>query len=295
MKKVAPLLVLIAGVLWGMIGLFVRRLNALGFSSMDIVALRAITTTVLLGTFLFIYDRDMLRIQGKDIWCFLGTGILSIVFFNYCYFKAITLTSLSVAAILLYTAPAIVMVLSGILFRERITRIKIASLLLTFIGCVLVAGVFSGTATINVKGVMAGLGAGLGYALYSIFSRFALRRGYHSLTITFYTFVFAIVGTIPFINSFGINFIRKQDWKVVLFCLIFGLVSTVLPYILYTAGLEKMENGKASIIASIEPVTATLLGVIVYRERLRVFEIVGVILVLAAIVISNVDGRDYEK
>ena len=117
MKKFAPILILIAGVLWGSMGLFVRTLNAQGLASMEIVGLRATVTVVALFLFLLLFDRKLFKICWKDLWCFLGTGICSIVFFNFCYFKAITLTSLSVAAILLYTAPAIVMVLSYFLFQ----------------------------------------------------------------------------------------------------------------------------------------------------------------------------------
>lgn len=288
MKKIAPFLVLLAGILWGMIGIFVRRLTLLGFSSMDIVALRAITTSLLLYVFLSIYDKEKLQIRLKDLWCFVGTGIFSIVFFNFCYFKAIVLTSLSVAAILLYTAPAIVMLLSALLFHEKITKIKVISLFLTFVGCVMVTGILSGSGVLNLQGIIVGLGAGLGYALYSIFSRYALEKGYHSLTISFYTFLFAMIGTIPFSNYSGMLEICRHDWKVVLFCLVFGLVSTVLPYIAYTRGLLEMDNSKASIIASIEPVTATLLGVIAYHEHLSALEMIGVCLVIGAIIMNNV-------
>ena len=101
MKKAAPFLVLIAGILWGTMGIYVRRLNNLGFTTIEIVAVRSVVTAVLLLVVLFFYNRELLKIRIKDIWCFVGTGILSIVFFNYCYFKAITMTSLSVAAVLL--------------------------------------------------------------------------------------------------------------------------------------------------------------------------------------------------
>lgn len=286
MKKLPFILVLSAGILWGIIGVFVRRLSNLGFASMDIVALRAITTSILLFVFLLVYDRSKLHIRLKDIWCFVGTGILSIVFFNFCYFKAITLTSLSVAAVLLYTAPAIVMLLSAVLFREKITVTKVVALVLTFAGCVLVTGVSTGDA-LNVQGILVGLGAGFGYALYSIFSRFALQRGYHSLTISFYTFLFAILGTLPFADYPGMVKICTADYTTVGFVVLFGLISTVLPYIAYTRGLQEMDNSKAAIIASIEPVTATLLGVIAYKEHMSVPEIIGVVLVLGAIVINN--------
>ena len=83
---------------------------------------------------------ERLRIAWRDAWMFLGTGLGSIVFFNICCFTAIELTTLSVAAILLYTAPSIVMVFSIFLFHERFTRRKGLCLVLAFAGCVLVSG-----------------------------------------------------------------------------------------------------------------------------------------------------------
>lgn len=289
MKQIAPILVCLSGILWGTMGIFVRRYNGLGLDSMEIVAMRAIVTAVMLLIFLFIYNKKLLRIQIRDIWCFLGTGLCSILFFNFCYFKAITMTSLSVAAVLLYTAPAIVMVLSRILFKEKLTPVKLIALAVTFLGCVLVTGVIGSDTHLSVSGILIGLGAGLGYALYSIFSRYALERGYHSFTISFYTFLIASLGVIPFVPMGRTFQICTKDGGMFGFTLIFGLVSTVLPYILYTIGLTVVENGKASIIASIEPVVATVLGVVLFHERLTWNGILGILLVLGAIIMCNIN------
>lgn len=292
MKKPAPFFVLLAGILWGTMGIYVRRLNALGFTTIEIVAVRSVVTAVLLLCILFFYNKEMLKIRLKDIWCFAGTGILSIVFFNYCYFKAITMTSLSVAAVLLYTAPAIVMVLSAFLFREKITIVKMISLAATFAGCVFVTGLAGGAKSLNVAGILAGLGAGFGYALYSIFSRYAIERGYHSLTISFYTFVFASVGVLPLADINIIYDACVKDLGIAGFYLVFALVSTVAPYILYTLGLTGLENSKASIIASIEPVTATVLGIVLFHEKMTIHNVIGILLVLGAIVICNLNSRE---
>lgn len=290
MKKLAPFFVLLAGILWGSMGIYVRKLNALGFTTIEIVAVRSVVTAALLLLVLFFYDRKMLKIRLKDIWCFIGTGIFSIVFFNYCYFKAITLTSLSVAAVLLYTAPAIVMVLSAFLFHEKITMVKIIALAATFAGCVFVTGLAGDKESLSTAGILVGLGAGLGYALYSIFGCYAIERGYHSLTISFYTFVFAGIGALPLADVKMIYEAPVKDIRMLGFYLIFALISTVVPYILYTLGLTNLENSKASIIASIEPVTATVLGIIIFHEKMNVSNLLGIILVLGAIVICNVDG-----
>ena len=293
MKKFAPILILIAGILWGSMGLFVRTLNAQGLASMEIVGLRAAVTAVALFLFLLLFDRKLFRIHLRDLWCFLGTGICSIVFFNFCYFKAITMTSLSVAAILLYTAPAIVMVLSYFLFKEKLTKRKLLALVMTFTGCVFVTGILTETGTVTAGGILVGLGAGLGYALYSIFSRYALAKGYASLTITFYTFLIAAIASC-FLTDMGIVVqVAAGSAGHLFFCLAFGVLCTVAPYLAYTLGLQYVENGKASIIASVEPVTATLLGAILFHEKLTASGVFGMVLVLAALILcSNVSTQD---
>lgn len=287
MKKAAPFLVLIAGILWGSMGIFVRKLNAAGLKSLDIVALRAFVTAAALAVFILFYDRKLFRIKIKDIWCFVGTGVCSIVFFNYCYFKSMTLTTLSVAAVLLYTAPAMVMIMSYFLFKEKFTKRKFVALVLTFSGCILVTGIVGENTTLTPVGILTGLGAGLGYALYSIFGRYALERGYNSFTISFYTFLTASIGVIPLVNTVNIEEMVSQNMMMIPFSILFGLLSTVVPYITYTIGLKYMENGKASIIASVEPVVATLLGVLLFHETMSISTMAGMIMVLVSIFICS--------
>ena len=289
--RFAPLYIIIAGALWGSMGLFVRPLGDNGCNSFEITQLRGLVTAAFLFLFLAVKDRSLLRIRLRDLWCFIGTGVFSIVFFNVCYFTTIELTSLSVAAVLLYTAPAFVIVLSAILFGEEITRRKVIALVLTFAGCVCVSGLIRGGASMTVKGFFIGIGAGIGYALYSIFSRFALERGYSSLTISFYTFLLAVIGTIPFSSMRNVLNVITKTPSLTAFIAVFGIVTTVLPYLLYTRGLLGVENGQASILASVEPVVATILGTIVFHEVLHADEICGIILIRGAILISNRTGE----
>lgn len=294
MKKLSYLFVVLAGILWGSMGIFVRRFNALGLESMDIVFLRAIVTAAFLFFVLLIYDKRLLAIRLKDLWCFLGTGVASITFFNYCYFSAIKVGSLSMAAILMYTAPAIVMILSFLLFREKLTAIKIVSLVITFVGCGLVTGAFEPGQTVQGEGILYGLGAGLGYALYSIFSRYAIRRNYNSLTITFYTFLIATIATFFLVDVKRLTGIAFSDWNISGFAVSFGIVCTVAPFLLYTIGLVHVENSKASILASVEPVFASVIGALVFKEKMEISSLIGVILVVAAIGLCAFDKSEKE-
>ncbi|MBR3589188.1 MAG: DMT family transporter, partial [Clostridia bacterium] len=137
---VGTLCVTLAGIMWGCIGIFIRQFS-LTLNSMQIVTARALLTVCILFLILLIFRKDLLKIKLRDIWCFIGTGVCSIIFFNYCYFKCMSMTSLSIAAVLLYTAPAIVMVISAVAFKEKITVQKISALLLALLGCVLVSGI----------------------------------------------------------------------------------------------------------------------------------------------------------
>lgn len=289
-KIIACMFVLIAGSLWGTMGLFVRTYTRQGLEAIDIVGIRALFTMIMMFIMLLFYKRELFCIKLKDLWCFLGTGVGSIVFFNYCYFKCITLTSMSVAAILLYTAPAIVMILSYILFKEKLTKMKLIALVMTLVGCIFVTGMTRSSQALSAYGILVGLGAGLGYALYSIFSRAALQRGYHSLTIMFYTFLFATIFSIPFVNREAIGSECFSNIEVLAFSAIFGLISTVIPYVLYTYALKYMDNGKASIMATIELVVASGIGFVVYGESISNSELVGMLFIIIGIVFCNL-GR----
>lgn len=275
--------ILAAGMLWGCMGLLVRTMNNSGMTAMEVVAFRSVITAVVMLLFMLIFKPRALKIKLKDIWCFIGTGIISVVFFNLCYFTCMDIATLSTAAILLYTAPAFVMVIS-FFFKEKLNLKKVISLVLAFIGCVLVSGGFSGT-TISTMGILTGLGAGFGYALYSIFGRYAIQRGYSSYTITTYTFLFAAIGCVPFTRMENYLSAFIVDWKLLLCCILLTVLVTVLPYILYTKGLSGIENSKASIIASIEPVTASLIGLVAFHEVPMPISIVGMILVLGSTII----------
>lgn len=258
---------------------------------MEVAAFRSCLTGLLMLVGTFLLRREDLKIRLKDIWCFVGTGLLSVTFFNVCYFSCMNYTSLSTAAILLYTAPSIVMVLSFFLFKERFSVKKVLAVAMAFVGCVCVSGGFTGM-QISTMGLLTGLGAGFGYALYSIFSRYAIQRGYSSFTITTYTFLFS-----------GIGLLFLQDWKHIGECLekssgvlpfsaFMVVIVTVLPYICYTKGLAGMENGKASILASVEPVMASMVGFLLYKEGFTALGIAGMILVLGSCVIMGIKGKE---
>ena len=286
-KWIAPLLIILAGCFWGSMGIFVRRLTGYGFSSIQIVSIRVTLAALFFAIVMFIKDRSGFKISIKDIPLFLGLGIGSILFFTVCYFTAITMMSLSNAAILLYTSPIWIMLMSFFFLHESMNKRKILALVLAFAGCVLVSGISGGGMT--PMGLLIGLGSGIGYGLYSILGTVALKK-YSPYTVTTYTFMIAAVGS-WFICRPGEMIGHLSGASdlgfLVIFCVLTALITAVIPFLTYTLGLERMEAGKAGIIATIEPLVATLIGIIVFAESLTIMSGLGILLILSAVVILN--------
>ena len=285
------ILIILAGCFWGSMGIFVRRLGTYGFSSIQIVSIRVTLAALLFALVLLIKDRAGFKVLSRDLPLFLGLGFGSILFFTVCYFTAITMMPLSTAAILLYTSPVWIMLMSVLFFHEKLDRRKLMALVLAFAGCVMVSGISGGGLT--PIGLLVGLGSGIGYGLYSILGTIALRR-YSPYTVTTYTFIFAAVGSWiicrpvelfdKFTNTAHIGFLT-------VFCCLTALVTAVIPFLAYTCGLQNVEASKAGIIATIEPMVATLIGILVFSEPLTLISGLGILLILTAVVILNLKQK----
>ena len=286
-RKIGPLLIILAGCFWGSMGIFVRKLASYGFTSIQIVSIRVTLAALIFSGLLLARNRSGFRISLRDLPLFLGLGFGSILFFTVCYFTAITMMSLSTAAILLYTSPIWIMLMSVLFFREKMNQRKILALALAFAGCVLVSGI-SGN-EITPVGLLVGLGSGIGYGLYSILGTVALRK-YSPYTVTTYTFLFAAAGSWMICNpgDMILKFSAASDLTFLLFfCILTALVTAVIPFGAYTLGLQTVEASKAGIIATIEPMVATLVGIVFFSEPLNIFSGFGILLILGAIILLN--------
>lgn len=282
--------VLLSGFLWGLMSIFVNKLKSIGLESMNIITVRVWISSVAILIMMLFKDKKSLKIRLKDMWCFIGTGIISLTMFNFFYFSNITETSPGIAAVLMYTSPVFVMIMSVIFFKEKLTATKILACILTFFGCALVSGV-SGD-MISGKGLFFGIMSGIGYALYSIFGRFATDKGYSSLTVTAYTFFFACIGTAPFSDYKKIlTSISDENFFGIAFIVICAVMFTVVPYLLYTKGLSYIETGKAGVIAAFEVVVAAVVGFLIFDESFDAIKILGIFLVLFSLYVMNIKKR----
>ena len=251
MKKIYLILPILAGIMFGSGGVFVRTLIANGIDSTTLLFLRFSIAIIPIMIAIFITDKNLLKIDLKDMPLFLVCGI-SIVGLNLCYNESMGSIPLSLAAVLLSHAPIYVLVIAYFAFGEKITNKKLICMTLAILGCILMTGVLeTSLSDLPVYGIVAGIGAGLFWAVYLMTSKKSIENGKHTFTILIYTITFISIGLIPFTNFADIsNFISINPVLVVIFLLMHSTFSFALPYIFSTVSLEHVDSGIASILLS---------------------------------------------
>ena len=281
-------LVLLAATLWATIGLFYRYLEAQGLPRLTIAFYRAAVSAVLLFAALAWRDPRSLQIRRRDWLLFLAFGLVGVAAFYIVYVYAIALAGMGVAAILMYTAPAWVAVFGALFLGEPLTRVKAAALLLAIGGCTLIGlpavqGDPSDGVQIGWAGVLAGLGAGLTYGLYTIFSKVAVRR-YSPWATLAYGLALGALFMLPLQSPNALARAVSAP-SMALAVLGLGLVPTVAAGAAFNLGLQRVPASNASIVATLEPALATLLGWLFLGERMEPVQVVGAALILGAVVI----------
>ena len=298
-NKFIPVLCIIgAGVLWGCISIFMKGLpvdgalsgglSGTGLSTLGVSCVRLIFAAVIYALFMLIKDRSKLKIDIKDIWMFALSGIVSVALFNFLYTFTVINSQASVGVVLLYTSPIFTMILAAIFFKEKLTGRKIAALILVFAGCVLVSGLIGGSYRISFLVLLTGLGSGLFWGSYTIFSRITLKK-YTSETASVWSVILAGAVMIPFAIKEQVPARIVAEPGIIWWGIGIGIFSTVLPYALYTYGLTYVESGKASILVSVELIAGNIVGMAIFGEPHDPLKIIGILLIVAAILLLNIN------
>lgn len=220
MKKMILFLPVLSGIMFGASGVFVRRLSSYGMNSLTILFLRVVFAMLAMLIGILIYDRTLFKIKIKDFPIFIGTGLFGMLLLNLCYNEALNRLTLSLAAVLLSTAPIFVMFFAAVIFKEQVTVKKISCMLLAIAGCILASGLLEQKSGLEISaiGMLAGIAAALFYALYSIFSRKATDKSYHTYTVIFYSVLLITFVLLPFAD-YGKSAVLL--WKIPLRILFF--------------------------------------------------------------------------
>ena len=281
-------LIMLSGILWGTIGLFVKVLDARGSTSEYTTFMRMFFAFLLLfaitlakeGTASFRIGRNTL------ISCAL-LGFVSMSLNNLCYTNAVNRLGMSLAAAILYMAPIFTSIQSKLFFHEKVGRNKLIALAFNVIGCVLAAtGGRLSLEGVSVIGLLFGIGAAFAYSTQNIFGRLATDEASPFVVAT-YNFLFAAAFTLavarPF-SAIGDPF----EPQLLIWGLLFGLIPTTIAYLLYFAGIQGLtETSKVPVFCSLELVVATVLGAVLFSENLPPASLAGTALILVSIMLMN--------
>ncbi|MGK7311928.1 MAG: DMT family transporter [Candidatus Longimicrobiales bacterium M2_2A_002] len=287
-----------AASLWGSLGLFGRLAFDLGVTPIQLASVRAALAFV--GVLpLALWRPGILKVRGADLPILIGYGVLGVGVFYYVYMEAVDRVPLAVAAALLYTAPGWVVAIAWSLGWEPVRWRRLLPLAMVLAGAFLVTGawrwlvgggpalpgrtaaVAGGTGSIGWAGAAFGLASGVAYALYTVLGK-RVRRRYSVPTTILYAY-----GIGALVLAIG-----APPWAAITehpeatgIVLLMGLGPTLLAALLFYAGLHHIDASAASMLATIEPVVAALLGLAWLGESLRLATVAGMALIIGAALI----------
>jgi len=284
------LLVLFAAVLWSTSGLFIRwTVASSGVSALSLAFWRDLATFACLLLGLALLRRRLLRVERRDLPWLAALGAVGVGIFHVLWNLAILQIGYAAATVLLYSAPAFVALMARLIWKEPLTRYKLLAIALTLAGCVLVGGPeeLAGV-EFTAGGLLLGLAAALTYGGFSLFGRQVAPR-YSPWTVLTYGFGFGALVLLP------LQFTTAPPWPVPPQTWVwFGglvLVATIVPFAAYLAALKWLPVSVASILAASEVVFGSLVGYLVFGERLQGWQIVGAGLVVGGLLILTTKGR----
>ncbi len=281
------LLVILAATLWASQGVFYTFIRTTyGLPSTTAAFFRAAMTAILVFGWMALRGQRILALSRRDVGFFALFGVFGVTTLYVTFANAVDISGVAIATILLYTAPVWVTVISALFLGENWTTRKALSLGLVITGVILVSRAYdTALLQLNWLGVLMGLGSGLGYALYTLFSKVGLRR-HEPIPMLGYDLSFGALAMLPFQQG---DLLRStvSNPALLFWLLILTLTSTLTAGAAFISAMRYLPASNASITATLEPVIALFLGAILLHEVVTVLQIAGAGLVLCAVLLLN--------
>lgn len=285
-------IIFIASVLiFGTIGIFRRYIP---LSSGMLAFLRGLLGAGFLAVYKRFYQKNRsYNISSKNMVLLLITGAL--IGLNWMLlFEAYNYTSVSVATLCYYMQPTIVILLSPLVFSEKLTGKRMICALAAVIGMVLVSGVIGGGAGQDgdLKGIACGLGAAALYATVVI-----LNKRIHvddAIDKTIVQLITAAAVMMPYLALSGRGQMEFDSigTTTVIMVLIVGIIHTGIAYALYFGSMENLKAQSVAVLSYLDPVFALILSAVILGERMTVFGIIGAVLIIGSAIISETGNKE---
>jgi len=299
-RKASLLAVVVSAACFATLGPLQTWAFAKGAESLSLLAVRFGIAAVVMAAAQAMRDASALKVTRTDLLRFLGLSVTGYGAGSLCYSFALREVGVSVTTVLLYTYPAIVSIIGWLFLKERFPPRRIAAVALTFAGCALVAGVFSSGVQLNARGVLLGLGAGLGYAIFNVLSFRTLGRT-PRLVLMAYTFGFSAIGMAAIAATTG-GVAAVAHWEPQAWFALAAIIAvpTFAAVMLYLGGMRGMGAPQAAVVSTLElPFAVVLAAALSMYEPLRLtvgltstealspVQLVGAAVVLAGVVLAE--------
>jgi drug/metabolite transporter (DMT)-like permease len=278
-RWIGPLLIACSGVAFGALPIFARLAYAAGASPTSVLLLRFALAGVVMIVVMMARREPFPR--GRILLGLILMGGLGYVGQSFAYFTALTLASAGLVALLLYLYPAIVTLLSALIFKERLTLAKFGALALALVGTVLTIGP-AGSG--RIPGILLGIASAVIYSIYILAgSRIMPRAGAIPSSTIVMLAASIVFGGIVSVQGPAFP-VTLLGWAAIA---AIALISTVLAIITFFAGLERIGPSRSSTISTVEPVVSVVLAALVLGEGFSGLQVVGGALIVIAAVICS--------
>jgi drug/metabolite transporter (DMT)-like permease len=286
--------VVVSALLFGTLAVLTPLAYRAGAKPLPLLAWRFLIASVLLAATIALRRPSALKVPASDIGRFTALAVTGYGFASICFFFALLYASASVVAVLLYTYPAMVAIVSWALGLQRPNLRQAGAILVTFAGVVLVLNPFEPGMSVSPTGLLLGLGAAAGYTSFNLLSARWL-PGRSRLVIMAYTFGIAsvFVGAVTLLAGQSLS---PAAWQPQVWALLAAIVAlpTFGAVVLYLEGIRGLGASQAAIISTLEPLFTIALAALVLGERLRPIQWVGAVLVVLGIVFAEIAARHAE-
>lgn len=290
MNKKYVSMALVAGVLWGTSAIFSTELSSRGFSSLNVAFMRNLMAAICMLCYCLFTCRDKMKMSLPQFLACVPVGI-SLYANGALYYAAMHHASISIAVVLLYTAPAIVMIYSVFAFRERFTAAKGVAVALVLVGTALVTGIIGGVRA-SLTGILLGVMSGIAYSIYNIGVKYQMRMGANPIVATTYCFIISALSAAAFGNPHKtFTILAEKIYPEILWCVALGIVTAALPYLLYTYAMKRLPAGVVASLGCVEPLTASLISFVLYKEPFTVFAGIGVVFILVSVFLLSREDK----
>ena len=282
---------LLSALFFATLAVLARLAYEQGARPLPLLSWRFTMAALLIGGYLAVRRPGELRAGLQHLPRYAALSLTGYGAASICFFFALQHVSASVVAVLLYTYPVIVALLAVPVLGERLTPSRIAALAVTFAGCVLVVGVLEERVSVDPAGIALALGAGAGYAAFTLLSQ-KLVAGHSRLVTMAYTFGLSAVG-VTLVTLLAGESLSPSAWTGRLWLLLVGIVAlpTFAAVALYLRGIRELGAPQAAVLSTAEPVFTIGLAAVILGERLTALQFAGVALVVAGIVIAEWPDR----